>query len=647
MLTRRTALLTALLLASTFVLFLNADFLSIYARLPPAVPVAPAGAPGGKFGGWPTALERPEVPNGDGRGQGEGEGGAVVNLDGGAVAVSDGEGGGGLAVVNDGGKKGGGKGGGGGLGGLNGDGGLGGLGGDNKDGGLDGFGGDNKGGGLDGFGGDNKGNGLDGLGGLDGNKGTGFGGLDGNNESKEAGNTTPIHLPPSNTDTNTAPPAILPETTTTTPNTNSRPAPTNTDGSPKLIYFDQAFSASPSTPYDFPALKAQCARTHWRQDEVYLQCGGMAAGLTSIMSQVKVCLKMAFEAGTGLVLPSMPLRDSDHLQEFNFMNQDAYMTYDQWFDVAHLIDSVKRVCPQMKIVHPAQLDTPEYPVKHKWFIKLEDAKGYRQFQSYFWTGRPFASFFEEQYTKLTQLDTLNPHNKAAAAAAAAVEGGAPAPAKKGMTVVRMSSNFLLFRVTDDPTGQDLKLWNDLGHLIRFTQPTRDLVSSLLGHLSRPFYGVHFRVEKDTIWSSLENQLKVDLDALDKAWEMFGTPGGEKPLVYLACGDQGQVAKFVEAGKARGWEVTHKWTLAGGDKATLDKIDALPFDFQGAVDMGFMVKSEFFLGITGSAFSSTIGNARDVTGRYRGSSLLLGREGDGGARTHLFNDGDASLYACCL
>ncbi|KFY76536.1 hypothetical protein V499_03827, partial [Pseudogymnoascus sp. VKM F-103] len=541
----------------------------------------------------------------------------VVNLDGGTVAASDGDGGGGLAVVNDGGKEGDKDAG---------------FGGDNKDGALDGFGG-NKDSGLDGLGGDNKNAGLDGLGGL--------GGLDGNNESKEAGNTAPIDFPPSNTDstTNAVPPAILPETTTTNTNPNTNPAPTNADGSPKNTYFDQAFSASPPTPYDFPALTAQCARTHWRTDDVYLQCGGMAAGLTSIMSQVKVCLKMAFEAGTGLVLPSMPLRDSEHLEQFNLMNQDAYMTYDQWFDVAHLVDSVKRVCPQMKIVHPAQLDTAEYPVKNKWLIKLEDAKGYRQFQSYFWTGRPFATFFDEQYTRLTQLDTLNPHNKAA------VEQGAPA--KKGMTVVKMSSNFLLFRITDDPTGQDLKLWNDLGHLIRFTQPTRDLVSALLGHVSRPFYGVHFRVEKDTIWSSLENQLKVDLDALDKAWGMFGTPGGEKPLVYLACGDQEQVVKFVEAGKARGWEVTHKWTLAGGDKTTLEKIDALPFDFQGAVDMGFMVKSEFFLGITGSAFSSTIGNARDVTGRYRGSSLLLGKGGDGGAGTHLFNDGDASLYACCL
>jgi hypothetical protein len=62
-------------------------------------------------------------------------------------------------------------------------------------------------------------------------------------------------------------------------------------------------------------------------------------------------------------------------------------------------------------------------------------------------------------------------------------------------------------------------------------------------------------------------------------------------------------------------------------------------------MGVMIKSHFFLGIVGSTFSSAIGIARDVTRRYRGSSFTV--YDDGNARTHLFNDGNASAYACCL
>jgi hypothetical protein len=163
-------------------------------------------------------------------------------------------------------------------------------------------------------------------------------------------------------------------------------------------------------------------------------------------------------------------------------------------------------------------------------------------------------------------------------------------------------------------------------------------------MKRPFYGVHFRVENDTLWSSLDNQMSVDLDALDRAWNKFGTgPNTQKPLVYLACGDEHQVKKFVEKGKERGWEVTHKWDLA--DREVKGMIDALPFDFQGAVDLGIMLLSQFFFGITGSAFSNTVAHARDVTGRYRGSSFEYWD--DENARSHLFNDGDSDGYPCCL
>lgn len=398
-----------------------------------------------------------------------------------------------------------------------------------------------------------------------------------------------------------------------------------------LDYFDQVFAEHPGL-YDFPALRQQCEHATWRENNVYLKCGGMSAGLTSIVSQVKVCLKMAVDAGLGIVLPAMPLRDSTDLTQFNFMNGSAYLTYDQWFDADFLTEQLKLVCPKMKVVPPQQLDSVWFPVKHSWNIDIGKAPGYQQFQSYFWAGRPFRTYFDDEFKKLEGLEALNENKDEAK--------------ENGITVITIASNFLIYRITDDPTGQDMKLWNDLGHLIRFREAPRKIVSQLLDLIAdRPYYGVHFRVESDTIWSPLEIQLPLDLDALDKAWAIYGKPGQDKPLVYLACGDEEQVKKFVAAGAERGWDVTHKWALAQDATETLAMIHELPFDFQGAVDMGVMLRSHFFVGITGSAFSSTIGNARDVTGRYRGSSFVV--FDDANARTHLFNDGDASHYACCL
>jgi hypothetical protein len=392
-------------------------------------------------------------------------------------------------------------------------------------------------------------------------------------------------------------------------------------------YFEQVFSASKPSPFPYATLKEQCDHAEWVDDAPYLKCVGIVAGLTSIISQVKVCLKMAVESGSNLVLPTMPLRDSGVLQNFNFLNESAYMPYDEWFDDEHLRNVMSRACPKMKIVHPAELEV-EVPVKHHAEISMGDAPGYTKISSYFWTGRPFRAFFEEQYRSIMFLHNLDPNRD---------------PNEHGITVVDIDSEFLLFRITDDPTGHDMRLWNDISHLIRFRDQPRQIVARLMAKLTRPYYGVHFRVENDTIWSSLEHQLGVDLDALDRAWTKFGSPGQQKPLVYLACGDAVQVEKFVVAGAERGWEVTHKWRLAEDDPETISMINELPFDFQGAVDMGVMIPAEFFIGITGSALSYTVAHQRDVLGRYRGSSFDVWD--DEGAGTHLAFEGDTEYVRC--
>ncbi|KAG9232124.1 hypothetical protein BJ875DRAFT_381413 [Amylocarpus encephaloides] len=410
------------------------------------------------------------------------------------------------------------------------------------------------------------------------------------------------------------------------------PGPKNYLSPEALRYIDQAFSNKPRK-YKFPAIKHVCDRIAWpekEEDSVYIKCVGMSAGLTSIVSEVKVCLKMALDSGSNLVLPSMPLRDPIDMQNFNIHNEDAYLDYGEWFDVEHIIDGLARACPKMKVVRPRQLND-DVQVKYDWSADLGKAPGYQAFVSHFWPGRPFKPFWDNEVARLR-----------------AIAAGEPEETKEGITVIAIHCMFLVYRITDDPTGNDLRLWNDLGALVRFKQDSRSIVHELIGLIERPYYGVHFRVENDTIWSSIENQLALDLDGLDQAWSKFGSPSKPKPLVYLACGDKELVEKFVEAGSERGWEVTHKWAVASkspNKDELLQRIAGLAFDFQGAIDMGIVIQAGFFFGITGSAFSSTVGNARDGTGRYRGSSLLV--EEDGGARSHLYNDGEASNYPCCL
>lgn len=404
-------------------------------------------------------------------------------------------------------------------------------------------------------------------------------------------------------------------------------------------YFGQVFSKGKPEKYTLDALERACAKTEWTEGEVFIKCGAFSAGLTSIMSELKVCIKMAVEGGANLILPVMPLRSSENLQKFNFFNPEAYMGYEEWFDAEHLIEKLTEACPKMKIVYPSEVDLlmsgekGKIPVKYNWNIDISKAQGYHLFSSYFWVGRPFKTYFNNELAalKINSFVNQDPNNK-----------------REGVTVVEIASYFLLYRIMDDPTGEDRRLWNDIAHLNRFRPPIRNLVQQVLGKMERPHYAVHFRAENDTIWSDPEDQMRVDLAALDEVWEKYGSkePDAVKPLVYLACGDQQQIQMFVDEGKKRGWDVTHKYALLSKDTGAKEALLGLPFDFQGGVDFGVMLKGEFFMGVGGSAFSSTVANMRDPTGRYRGSSLHF-PERDDGARNHLFNDNDAAQYPCCL
>lgn len=464
----------------------------------------------------------------------------------------------------------------------------------------------------------------------------------------------------------------------TDPSSSAAPDPP-TKSSPAEIYFDQTFSLTPSSDYNFRALRKQCAHTHWLKDHgpgpVYLQCEGIYLGLTSVISQVKSCFKMAIEAGTGVILPNIPLRAADNLLAYNQGNHDAERPFAAWFDEAHLVASMARACPGLAIITPRDMTEGRVKVRNEWSVDIHGARFFRERDGYFWAGKPFGAFFAENLRRLREEhkgdETKSPVDLGDGGGGGGEEGdrhsqltrstSADLEEEAAVTVIGMRADFELFSVINDPTGHDRVFWDDLGRTLRFLAEPRMIVDKMLQQIGdgKPFFAVHFRGEGDNMWAEPAEQIRVDLDALDKAWEMYEHDkgvkytGGGKPPVYLACGDEGSLQAFAVAAKERGWNVTSKYALAKSMETseTLDMIEELPFDFQAIIDLGLLVKSYFFIGLMGSAFSYTAANLRDPTTRYRGSSFEVWD--DGGARTHMFpnNDryGDTTMekYACCL
>lgn len=431
-----------------------------------------------------------------------------------------------------------------------------------------------------------------------------------------------------------------------------------------------------------------------------MRCEGIYLGLTSVISQVKSCFKMAIEAGVGVILSNIPLRAADNLLWYNQGNHDSERPFGAWFDEEHFVASMLGVCPGLEIITPRDMAEGRIKVADDWSVDIHAARFFRERDGYFWAGKPFSAFFEDSLLRLRQekKDKEQKAEEKKAEQQKAEEHKVEEDQKTDMsntkdddkdsdvqqqlarrtsteatTVIGMRADFELFSATQDPTGHERLLWDDLGRTLRFLPEPRAIVDKMLRQLgnassdhddkskSSVFFAVHFRGEGDNMWAEPAEQIRVDLDALDTAWEMYrhdegvaqGEGGTARPPVYLACGDEGSLAAFTAAGAARGWNVTNKYALAKSmnTSETFDMIEKLPFDFQAIVDLGLLVRSYFFIGLMGSAFSYTAANLRDPTTRYRGSSFEVWD--DGGARTHLFpnndKDGDMTMekYACCL
>lgn len=304
-------------------------------------------------------------------------------------------------------------------------------------------------------------------------------------------------------------------------------------------YFEQAFSKDTPSQYAFAELEKVCAKTQWLKDsDVYLHATDIQAGMTTIMSQVKIALKMSLDAGVGILLPQMFLRSSEDLEDFGTHNESLHMAYNKWFDVDHLVDNMAKHCPQMKVIKFEDLAL--HTVKHNWTIDVGNAYGFQIFNPLFWRGFPYRTFFYDQYEKLRKEAELQAFFAQLQADKEKEDVKTPgtehASRDEGVTIIRQRGPFQMYRIMDDPTGTDGRVWSDFGHLIRFKQNVRDLVDAMLHHIDGPFYGVHFRAEADNAyWKRPEEQIEIDLDYLDQAWEKYGTPEAQNQLFTSLAG----------------------------------------------------------------------------------------------------------------
>ena len=379
----------------------------------------------------------------------------------------------------------------------------------------------------------------------------------------------------------------------------------------------QSNATSPHDAFDFPpldseAIRSICADTQWNPALVFT-CSESVGGIGNIRNSILNCVRFAISAGAALVEPTIVLRnDADSAEIRTGVNTDmGYM-----LDPVHFRESLRLSCPGMKV-----------------YERIEDLKG-KAFHD------PIALLPESLEENVPATGLAHPEKWRGSFDAWLGKHVGPAP--EGTTVINLQRSYLIYPIYSD--GENFAL--AFGKLLKFRADTRMLATKTLLalaadasyalDLSQPipadfFFGAHLRTEHDAqlgwpaadwVYGRYETQAKFYFK------EVLAT-GLQR--VYVASGDQEEVAKFAHEASEKNITVSTKFDLLGAEDTA--QLEALSWDQQGMVDFLVMLRASRFVGVGHSSFAWNVALVRHVFAQQR--DHLRG--------PHLLNDELSEVY----
>jgi hypothetical protein len=102
----------------------------------------------------------------------------------------------------------------------------------------------------------------------------------------------------------------------------------------------------------FHPLKDLCSKSKWTEGlwlHCHSYCGenktSACGGLNNARNRIQTCLRLAIDAGAGVIIPSVTFRNEDNLANTNFSTACA----DRFWNMEHLQESLARSCSQLKL----------------------------------------------------------------------------------------------------------------------------------------------------------------------------------------------------------------------------------------------------------------------------------------------------------
>lgn len=347
-------------------------------------------------------------------------------------------------------------------------------------------------------------------------------------------------------------------------------------------------------PLDSEAIRGICADTQWNPALVFT-CSESVGGIGNIRNSILNCVRFAISAGAALVEPTIVLRnDADSAEIRTGVKTDmGYM-----LDPAHFRESLRLSCPGMKV-----------------YDRVEDLKG-MAFHD------PIALLPESLEEK---VPSGLAHPEKWRESFEAWLGQHVGPLPEGTVIINLQRSYLTYPIYSD--GENFAL--AFGKLLKFRADIRILATKTLlalaanasysADLSQPilpdfFFGAHLRTEHDAqlgwpaedwVYGRYETQAKFYFK------EVLAS-GLER--VYIASGDQEEVAKFAHEAAEKNIAVWTKFGVLGADDAA--QLEALSWDQQGMVDFLVMLRASQFAGVGHSSFAWNVALVRHVFAQKR-------------------------------
>lgn len=308
------------------------------------------------------------------------------------------------------------------------------------------------------------------------------------------------------------------------------------------------------------SIKDVCKSVEWRKN-IYIACGPLQAGTFNVHNSVISCFRRAIDAGIGIILPLIKLRDKQ--KPWNFSSN---MTFDFLFDTDYIKQRFAHDCPQLEIKDEYFTSDTVINLPVVWMHPINTGEMKARVDKRLWQ----ADFDWSNYNT---------------------------------TVLYDGNSFCGWNFADNGANIHKEFYD----IFRFNKTILQIAERIVAKLPSEFLGVHLRLEQDSPFVSYGGMTKWLSKLMLTKFRYITT-------IYVAIGDASIEKEFKGLMDTLGYNVISKWDLTADDPQLFKDVDDLGFDQQAIVDHLALVKSTHLFGVGISTLSY-------VTGLVRGNGHL--------------------------